>query len=199
LIAHAAGRGVCVSIGHSDADFDDTIRAISEGARHATHTFNAMRPLDHRQPGILGVVLADSRLTADIIADGIHVHPEIVELFLRSKGAENAVLITDAISATGMGDGRFRLGSLEVEVRGGRCELEGKLAGSVLTMDRAVRNCTVFARCSLQQSVRMATLNPARVLGISHRKGILQPGADADLVVLSAEGEVVRTIVGGVI
>jgi len=196
MIREAASRGVCISLGHSNATLTETEAGIAAGARHSTHTFNAMRPLDHREPGILGVVLADRRLTADLIADGIHVHPEIVSVFLRSKGAEGAVLITDAISATGMGDGKFRLGNFEVQVTGDRCEYEGKLAGSVLTLDRAVRNVVQFSGFSLQQSVRLATLNPARVLG-RNDIGIIAPGARADLVVLSRSGEVQRTIING--
>ncbi len=197
LVGEAARRGVCVSVGHSDSALEPVQAAIAAGARHATHTFNAMRPLDHRDPGILAAVLADDRMTADIIADGIHVHPEVVELFLRAKGPERAVLITDAISATGMGDGRYRLGSFEVEVRGQRCEYQGKLAGSVLTLDRAVRNVMDFAGWDLANAVRAATLNPARVAGVAGRKGTLTPGADADIVVLTPRGEVVRTIVAG--
>src|SRR5438067_3364373 len=140
VIAAAASRGRCVSLGHSDADLGAARNAVRAGARHATHTFNAMRPLDHRDPGILGEVLTDSRLSADIIADGIHLDPAVVDLFLKAKGPESSVLITDATAATGMPDGRYRLGSLEVEVKEGRCVAAGKLAGSILTMDRAVRN-----------------------------------------------------------
>lgn len=197
MIAAATQRGICVSLGHSNATLAQTEQGIVAGARHATHTFNAMRAFDHREPGILGAALSDPRLSAEIIADGIHVHPAAVRLFLQAKGAERAVLVTDAISATGMGDGRYRLGGFEVEVRGDRCEHQGRLAGSVLTLDRAVRNVTAFAGWNLQQSLRLATLNPARVLALSHRKGVIAPGADADLVVLTPEGEVVRTIVAG--
>lgn len=198
MIRAAASHGVCISLGHSNATLAETQAGVDAGARHATHTFNAMRTLDHREPGILGEVLADDRLTADIIADGVHVHPEIMTLFLKSKGPAGAVLITDAISATGMGDGRFRLGNFEVEVNGDRCEYEGRLAGSVLTLDRAVRNITQFAGWTLQQAIRLATLNPARVLG-RNDIGIIAAGAQADFVVLSREGAVQRTIIGGVI
>ncbi len=128
-------------------------------------------------------------MTADIVADGIHVQPVGVDLFVRAKGIDGAVLITDGISATGMPDGTYRLGSFEVQVHGNRCESHGKLAGSVLTLDRAVRNVMQFANVSFQDSVRMATLNPARVLGIEHRKGVLRAGADADIVVFSPAGE----------
>jgi N-acetylglucosamine-6-phosphate deacetylase len=196
VIKLASSRGVCVSLGHSNADLDAARAGFAAGARHATHTFNAMRPLDHRDPGILGEVLTDSRLSAEIIADGIHVDPVIVQLFLKAKGPEAAVLITDATAATGMPDGRYRLGSLEVEVKDGRCMVGDSLAGSVLTMDRAVRNVMQFAQWDLQQAVRLATLNPARVVGVKSG-GTLQAGAPADLVVLSPSGEVRKTIIRG--
>ncbi len=196
VIARAAALGVCVSLGHSDAGLDAARAGVDAGARHATHTFNAMRPLDHRDPGILGEVLTDSRLSADIIADGIHLDPTIVQLFLKAKGPDAAVLITDAIAATGMPDGRYRLGSLEVDVKDGRCLSGGKLAGSVLTMDRAVRNVMQFAKWDLQQTVRLATANPARVAGLENA-GSIRAGAPTDLVVLSPSGEVRNTIIDG--
>jgi N-acetylglucosamine-6-phosphate deacetylase len=202
VIAEAARRGVCVSLGHSDADFAAAERGMAAGARHATHTFNAMRPLshntlDHRSPGILGAVLTNRHLSADIIADGVHLDPAIVKLVAKAKGPEQTVLITDAISATGMPDGRYRLGSFEVDVRDGKCMADGKLAGSVLTLDRAVRNLARFAEWDLSQAVAAASQNPARVARIAN-KGVLAAGADADFVVLSAAGEVLRTFVGGV-
>ena len=207
VIAEAARRGVCVSLGHSDADFEAAGRGIAAGARHATHTFNAMRPLghrtedhrteDHRSPGILGAVLTDRRVSADIIADGVHLDPAIVKLFAQAKGPERTVLITDATSATGMPDGRYRLGSFEVDVRDGKCMADGKLAGSVLTMDLAVRNLARFAEWDLPQAIAAASRNPARAARIAN-KGVLTVGADADFVVLSREGEVLRTFVGGV-
>src|ERR1035437_10359475 len=197
VIAEAARRGVCVSLGHSDADFDATERGITAGARHATHTFNAMRPLDHRSHGILGAVLTDGRVSADIIADGVHLDPAIVKLFAKAKGPEQTVLITDAISATGMPDGRYRLGSFAVDVRDGKCMADGKLAGSVLTMDRAVRNLARFAEWDFSQAVAAASRNPARVARIAN-KGVLAAGADEDFVVLSPAGEVLRTFIGGV-
>ena len=199
LIAEASRRGVCVSLGHSDAELPQARAAIKAGARHATHTFNAMRPLDHRNPGLLGAVLTDRNLTADIIVDGIHVDPAVVDLFVRAKGVEGAVLITDAMSATGMPDGAYTLGGFEVQVHDGRCEFDGRLAGSVLTLDRAVRNTVKFAGTSLQHAIRMATLNPARVLGLAKRKGTLSVGADADIAVFTAAGEIMRTIVGGIV
>lgn len=196
-ITEARQLNVHSSIGHSDATYSQALQGIKAGADHATHTFNAMRPLDHREPGILGAVLSDDRLTADLIADGVHVDPSIVKLFLQAKGPERAILITDAISATGMPDGIYKLGSFEVEVRGDRCEYQGRLAGSVLTLDRAVRNVMSFAGWKLQEAIRLATFNPARMLGITSQKGIVAPGSDADLVLLSAQGHIVQTIIAG--
>ena len=197
VIAEAARRHVCVSIGHSDAEMPVARDAVNAGARHATHTFNAMRPLDHRDPGILGEVLTDDRLSADVIADGIHVAPPIVKLFLEAKGTERAVLITDAISATGMPDGRYQLGPIEVEVKEGKATSGSSLAGSVLTMDRAVRNVTQFADWSLRNAVRAATLNPARAVGLGTSYGVLAADASADFIVLNAAGEVLKTVVRG--
>ncbi|MGA7080351.1 MAG: N-acetylglucosamine-6-phosphate deacetylase [Terriglobales bacterium] len=204
VIAEAAQRGVCVSLGHSDADFAAAERGIAAGARHATHTFNAMRPLghntnteDHRNPGILGAVLTDRRVSADLIADGIHLDPAIVKLVAQAKGAEQTVLITDATSATGMPDGRYRLGDFEVDVREGKCTRNGSLAGSVLTMDRAVQNLARFAEWELRQAIAAASRNPARVARLAN-KGVLAAGADADFVVLNSQGEVQRTFVGGI-
>jgi len=196
VIAAAARRNVCVSIGHSDADVQTARAAVRAGARHATHTFNAMRPFDHRDPGIVGEALTNEELSADIIADGIHLAPEVVKLFLQVKGREHSALITDAISATGMPDGTYQLGPIEVQVKDGRCESHGRLAGSVLTMDRAVRNVTEFAGWSLQNAVQAATLNPARAVNLL-AQGQVVAGTEANLVLLNKAGEVLQTIVRG--
>lgn len=196
-ITDAAELSILVSLGHSNATFAEANAGIAAGARHATHTFNAMRPLDHREPGVLGAVLSDDRLTADVIADGLHIAPAIIKLFLRAKGLDRSVLITDAISATGMPDGRYKLGQFEVEVKGDRCDLSGKLAGSVLTLDRAVRNVMQFVPLGLQDAVRLVTTNPARAIGMTETHGALEVGRTADIVVLTASGEIVATIAGG--
>lgn len=198
LIAAARQRGVVLSLGHSDATLEAAQTGVRAGVRHATHTFNAMRPLDHRNPGILGEVLSNPLVTADVIADGVHVHPTVVRLFLAAKGAEGAVLITDATSAAGMPDGRYQLGPIEVEVKDGKCLHQGSLAGSVLTLDRAIRNVMEFAAWSFEHTLRAATLNPAKVLGV-RQKGFLTPGADADFAVWTREHEVKTTIVKGVL
>ncbi|MCU1300226.1 MAG: N-acetylglucosamine 6-phosphate deacetylase [Candidatus Sulfotelmatobacter sp.] len=196
VIAEAARRKVCVSIGHSDAVVEAARAGVQAGARHATHVFNAMRPLDHRDPGILVEVLTDRQVTADIIADGIHVAPEVVQLFLNAKGKDNSILITDATAATGMPDGKYQLGPIQVEVKDGRCMKDGKLAGSVLTMDRAVRNITQFTDWNLRDAVHAATLNPARVGGLG-QSGVIVAGAEASFVVMSGAGEVMKTMVRG--
>lgn len=196
-IAHAASLGIHSSIGHSDATYSEACAGIRAGADHATHTFNAMRQVHHREPGITGAVLMNAHVSADIIADGIHVHPEVVNLFLRAKGRERAILITDAISATGMPDGKYALGELEVEVKQGSCECDGKLAGSVLTMDRAVRNAMQFSGWTLQDSVRLATFNPATLVNVINNRGEIAEGKRGDMVVLTPRGEVVNTILAG--
>ena len=196
-IAEAVVLGIQSSLGHSNATFAQANAGIEAGARHATHTFNAMRPLDHREPAILGAVLSDDRVTADIIADGLHVAPSVIKLFLRAKGTDRAVLITDAISATGMPNGKYKLGGFEVEVSGGRCDLDGKLAGSVLTLDRAVRNTMNFVPLTLEDAIRLVTLNPAGLLGMNETYGTLARGGAADIVVLTPSGEVVATMAGG--
>lgn len=195
-ITAATKRGVCVSLGHTNADLAASRSAVSAGARHATHTFNAMRALDHREPGVLGEVLTNAEISAEIICDGIHIDPLIVKLVLQTKGPDGVVLITDATSGTGMPDGRYRLGHFEFDVKDGKAVSGGKLAGSTLTMDRAVRNTMRYAEISLQSALRAATENPAKAAGLKDA-GVLQAGARADFVVLSSSGEVKRVIVGG--
>ncbi len=196
VISEAARRKVCVSIGHSDASLEAARAGVHAGARHATHTFNAMRPFDHREPGILGEVLTANEISADIIADGIHVAREVVQVFLQVKGLANSVLITDATAAAGMPDGNYQLGPIQVTVKDGMCTKDGKLAGSVLTMDRAVRNITQFSVWNLRDAVRAATLNATQAAGLAQH-GQLTAGAEANIVVLSPEGEVQKTIIRG--
>jgi len=197
VIGEAAKLGVCVSLGHSDATLEQAKAGIAAGGRHATHTFNAMRPLGHRDPGIVGEVLSNVSITADIIADGVHVHPSIVRVFLQAKGLERTVLVTDGTAATGMPDGRYMLGSLKVEVQDGKCLHDGKLAGSVLTLDRAVRNAMEFAGIDLQQALRLATVNAARAVNIS--RGVLQEGCAADIAVRTPSGNVRASLARGAI
>ncbi len=197
MIEHAAHLGVRVSLGHTNATAAEARAGIAAGARSATHTFNAMRALDHREPGVAAVVLDDPTLYAELICDGIHVDPAMVRLFAKAKDPDRAILVTDGISATGMPEGRYMLGGLEVEVRDGRCLLDGVLAGSVLTMDRAVRNYAAYTGSPLSAAVQLATANPAALAGAEHRYGLLAEGRRADLVVLDRSGEVLATMLGG--
>jgi len=160
--------------------------------------YNAMRPFSHRETGVLGAVLTAHNVTAELIADGVHVDDAAIRLLLAAKGVARTVLVSDGTAATGMPDGRYRLGSFEVNVTGGVCRnAEGKLAGSTLTLDRAVRHM-VSLGVELTDAVRMATLNPARVLGMEDRKGVLAAGADADLVLLDGHLDVTRVMTRGV-
>ena len=196
VIRAAVKRGVCVSLGHSDAGLDAARAGVEAGARHATHTFNAMRPLAHRDPGILTQVLIDDRVSADIIADGLHVDPAVVKLFFRQKGPERTVLITDSTAATGMPPGKFHMGDFEFEVKDGKCLANGVLAGSTLTLDRAVRNVMAFANVDLQTALRAATANPASATALPGR-GTISTGCTADLVVLAPSGELRKTMIAG--
>jgi len=203
LIRHATGTGVRVSLGHSDATAAETRAGIVAGATSATHTFNAMRRLDHREPGIAGVVLDSEETYAELICDGIHIAPEFVRMWLRAKGEERAILVTDGISATGMPDGKYMLGEFAVTVRDGRCLLASDLArdietlaGSVLTMDRAVANLRRFTGARLTTAVRLASRNPARMLGMD-TLGAIAVGHPANFNVYSADGILQETILRG--
>jgi N-acetylglucosamine-6-phosphate deacetylase len=197
LIAHATARGVRVSLGHSDAKTGEARAAIAAGAVSATHTFNAMRPLDHREPGILGMALADDRLFAELICDGIHVCPEMVKLWWRAKGEHRGILVTDAMSATGMPDGEYQLGGFAVQVANGRATARGVLAGSVLTLDRALTKFVEFTGASVEKALRLLTANPAAMTGLTARAGKLDPGMPADLVAVASSGNLMAAIVGG--
>lgn len=197
LTAYATERGVRVSLGHSNADATETRAAIEAGAVSATHTFNAMRPLDHREPGILGAVLGDDRLYAEMISDGIHVAPEMVKLWWRAKGERRGILVTDAMSAAGMPDGEYRLGEIAVAVAEGRAVAGGVLAGSVLTLDRALVNFIAYSGASLESALRLLTVNPAAMIGLGEQVGSLAVGRPASLIALDCAGTLIASIIGG--
>ncbi len=198
LIKVARRAGLVVALGHTDATYAEACAAIENGARHAVHVFNAMRPFAHRETGVLGAVLTTPSLSAELIADGVHVDAPAMQLLLRAKGVEHVLLVSDGTAATGMPDGQYRLGTLEIGATAGVCRnAEGKLAGSALTLDRALRN-TVALGVPLADALRMLTLNPARLLGLEHSKGVLAPGADADLVLLNADLQVAGVMTRGV-
>lgn len=198
LIRSLREEGVIASIGHTDATYADVRSAVEAGATHVTHLFNAMRGFHHREPGTVGGALAASELMVELIADGIHVHPAAVALTYRIKGKEGITLITDAMRAKCLGNGVYDLGGQQVFVSDGKATLaDGTLAGSVLTLNHGIRNMIRFSGCSLEEAVYMASYNPAKELGILHRKGSLAVGKDADLVLLNREGEVEYTFCRG--
>ena len=183
-IAAAREAGLVVSMGHTDATYEQARAAIARGARNATHVYNAMRPFSHRDPGVIGAVLTSTDVNAELIADGVHVEEAAMKLLLLAKGPAHVILVSDGISATGMPDGKYTLGGIEVSVSGGVCRnADGMLAGSTLTLDRALRNI-VGLGISLPDAVRTLTLNPASLLGIEFKKGSLRVGAEADILLL---------------
>jgi N-acetylglucosamine-6-phosphate deacetylase len=189
--AHEAG--VVVAMGHTDATYEQARAGIARGVHHAVHVYNAMRPFSHRDSGVIGAVLTTPEVTAELIADGVHVEEAAMRLLLQAKGASSVILVSDGISATGMPDGKYMLGKFEVTVTGGVCRnSEGKLAGSTLTLDRALRNILALG-IALPDAVRMLTQNPATLLGIEFKKGALRVGADADIVLVD-EGLQIRNV-----
>jgi N-acetylglucosamine-6-phosphate deacetylase len=190
LIAVARQAGLVVSLGHTDATYEQAQAAIEAGASHAAHVFNAMRPFSHRGTGVIGAVLTSPKVSAELIADGVHVDEAAMWMVIDLKTPERVILVSDGMSATGMPDGKYQLGMFEVKVSAGVARnAEGKLAGSTLTLDRALRNIVALG-VPLPSALRMVTANPARQIGLGSRKGVLAPGADADLVFLDDKLEV---------
>ncbi len=199
VVRMARQLGVVVSLGHTDAKAGDVLRAIGWGATQATHTFNAMRGLHHREPGAVGAVLACPEVVCEVIADGVHLDPLIVRLIVAAKGAAGVVLITDAIEGAAMPDGEYGLGGETVFVANGTASFaDGTLAGSVLTMNRAFANVRRFAGVSVSDAAQLSSSNAARQLGLAGRLGELSSGLAADIAVIHPEtGEVAWTLVGG--
>jgi N-acetylglucosamine-6-phosphate deacetylase len=192
VIRDAAAEGVIAALGHSDATFDQTIAGIEAGGTVATHLFNAMPPLHHRDPGPIAALLQDERVTVELINDGVHMHPAMARLAYEVAGAGRTALITDAMAATGVGDGTYVLGTMRVRVEDGVARLVegGSIAGSTLTMDVAFRRAVRSVGLSLVEAAEICSLTPARVLGLAARLGSISVGKDADLVVLSDDLEV---------
>lgn len=198
LIRRGHAQGVEFAVGHSGASLEESRSAIDLGVRHATHTFNGMPPLHHREPGVLGAALADDRVFAHAILDGVHLHPDVARILIRAKGVMRTILISDAMRATGLTDGMYELGGQPISVRDGVARTtSGGLAGSTLTLDRAIRNAVRWTGLSVPETVGMATQTPAAAMGLGGRKGVLAPGADADIVLLDGDLRVRLTIVGG--
>lgn len=198
-ISYLRRAGVTISLGHTDASFEVAAAAFAEGISHVTHTYNAMRPLHHRDPGVVGAAfLSGSSVLCEVIADGIHVHPKAIEALWRIKGAGGLCLVTDAMAAAGMPEGVYELGGLQVTVKGRECRLaDGALAGSVLTLDSAVGFMVREVGVPVHEAAMMASFNPARQIGLDGRKGSLRVGKDADIAVLDEEFRAVATWVGG--
>jgi N-acetylglucosamine-6-phosphate deacetylase len=194
-ITRATELGIKSSIGHSNATKEETLTSLAAGATTATHTYNAMRPLDHREPGILGMVLDSDDLYTDLICDGVHVAPELVRLWFKAKGPERAILITDSLEATGMPDGTFKLGETTVNLRNGRCSTEsGVLAGSVISLDQAVDNMCRFTGADLATAIRLASRNPSRMLGLPDD---LRVGGTANFNIYDNECKRIGTVLRG--
>jgi len=188
LMALAANRGVVVSAGHSDVAFEPAYSALDGSVAGVTHLFNAMSAMHHREPGLPGAAFAHPRTVCGLIADGLHVHPEMVGLAFRMLGPDRLCLVTDAIAATGMDNGEYRLATRTVYADGGVPRLgSGSIAGSVLTMKDAFMNILAFTGCTVPEAARMASTSPARAIGEGRRKGRLVPGYDADVTVLAPD------------
>lgn len=196
-------QGVTVSLGHSDADFETVKKIVQSGASHATHLFNGMRPLHHREPGVAGASLMLDEITVELIADGIHVHPEWVKYVMRTKGSERVVMVTDCIGQAGTKDGTFDFGGLPAMMIDGVAYLRledgkaGSLAGSTLSLERSLQNVRSWTGLPLGELLPAYTRNPARQAGCLNQKGTLYPGKDADFLLLGAEGQVEETWVCG--
>ena len=198
LIEAGAEEGIEFAAGHSAASFEQMRLAIDQGLHQVTHTFNGMPPLHHRTPGVLGAALSEERLRCQIIADGVHVHPAVVKLLVKSKGVDRTILITDSMCATGLPDGDYALGDQPVHVRDGVARTQaGGLAGSTLTLDQALRNIMQFADLSFQEALPMATRVPAAAMNWEGKKGVIAPNADADILIMDDRYQVRLTMIGG--
>ena len=198
FIRAAREEGIAVSLGHSNATYEQALTGVEAGATITNHTYNAMSGLDHRSPGLAGATLTCDQLLAELILDGIHVHPAAARALYRARGAAGVALITDGSSLTGMPDGTYEFAGRTVVVEDGSCRLEnGTLAGSVSPMDRDLRNAAAMLGADLVELASLSSGNAARAMGIDHHTGAIAPGMDADLVLLDAELRVLATVVGG--
>lgn len=196
--ARLRSKGVIPSAGHTDATYDEMMAGVEAGFSHVAHLFNGMRPFHHREPGVAGAALDDDRVSVELIADGLHLHPAVLRLAAGRKGAGKTALVSDAVAPAGLGDGEYELGGERVRVEKDRCLLvSGALAGSTIRLSDAVRNMVELAGSPVAEAVEMASTTPAGILGLVERKGRLAPGMDADLTVLDKGFSVRLTMVGG--
>ncbi|MEH7306607.1 N-acetylglucosamine-6-phosphate deacetylase [Neobacillus drentensis] len=198
MIRYLKENGIVASIGHTDATYEQVGEAIEAGANHVTHLFNQMRGLHHREPGVVGAAFLREELKAEIIVDGVHVRPEMVNLAFKQKLSDGLILITDSMRAKCLKNGMYELGGQDVIVKNGKAVLDdGTLAGSILEMGHAVKNIISYTGCSLDEAIVMASVNPAKQLNIYDRKGSLAVGKDADIVILDDKMEVYMTLCRG--
>lgn len=196
LVEYLISKGITVSVGHSAATYHQMLTAINIGVTSATHTYNGMRAFHHREPGLVGAILSDDRIFAEVIWDNRHVHPAAAKILVKAKGSSHVMLVSDAIRAAGLPDGEYELGGQKVYVRDGMARLENNvIAGSTITLDQAIRNASEHV--GLRAAVTMATLTPARCIGLSNRIGTIRPGLSADLTVLDQNLNVIHTIIAG--
>ncbi|WP_077620328.1 N-acetylglucosamine-6-phosphate deacetylase [Bacillus sinesaloumensis] len=198
LTTHLKNTGVVASIGHSDAVYDEVEAAIEAGVTHATHLFNGMRGIHHREPGVAGAVLLHDEVKCEMIVDGIHIAPKMVRFAYKNKGSEGSILVTDAMRAKCLGAGMYDLGGQEVIVNEERAVLkDGTLAGSILKLNDAVRNMMKYTGCSLRDITQMTAVNPAKQINVFDRKGSIKAGKDADVVIVNDQLEVIMTFCRG--
>ncbi|HEX3044306.1 MAG TPA: N-acetylglucosamine-6-phosphate deacetylase [Bacillota bacterium] len=198
LAAALAKANITCAIGHSNADYETTINAISLGFRSVTHCYNQLTPFNHYAPGVIGAAFTNDHLSIELVLDEVHLHHSAVEIAWRCKGPEGIILVTNAMAPTGMPDGLYATPDGDLTLAGGAVRNQsGKLAGSVLTMERAVKKMLDITECSLTDAFRMATYNPAKLLGLNKHKGSIYPGKDADLIALTTDLEVIMTMIGG--
>ncbi len=198
LIDECVRRGITVAAAHTAATYQQMLVAVEHGLRQATHTFNAMVGLSHRDPGTVGAVMTIPQIRAELIADNIHVHPAAMKILVQVKGPDKVILVTDAIRGAGMADGEYRIDQRTIHVHAGAARLpDGTLAGSILTMDRALRNIMHATNLSLREAWPMTSRNAAQSIGVVMTKGTLEVGKDADLVLLDGDGSVLMTVVEG--
>lgn len=197
-ITYIKSQGITVSAGHSDATYDEAMLGIENGVTEVTHIYNGMREFSHREPGIIGAALTDERVVCEMICDGIHLSPAAMKIVVKMKDKDRIILISDAMMAAGLKDGVYTLGVQTVYVKDGVARLaEGNLAGSTLTLNRAVYNMVHFCGVKLEDAVRMATLNPAKAIGLDKKKGSIEIGKDADLIMFNRDIKVGLAMIGG--
>ncbi len=199
-IQYLKSEDIMVSMGHTNADYEEALKAIQTGAAQATHLYNGMRNFSHREPGVVGAVLTDERVRCEMICDGIHIHPAAMKIAVKMKGVEGIILISDAMMAAGLEDGKYQLGGQEVLVKNDEARLkDGTLAGSTLTLRKAVYNMMHIVGVQLQDAVRMATLNPAKAVKIHDKKGSIEIGKDADMILMDDSINIKEVIIQGII